>query len=53
MGNNPDRDRVRDEWVEGEAVKTLRLAAVDVLKDEEAVMRFILAECEARTRPDN
>ena len=47
-GDRPERDAVRDRWLRAAGIETLRIAAVDVLDDADAVVRWILAEAGAR-----
>ena len=47
-GNQPTHDAVRDEYFERSSIRTLRIVAVDVLKDLDAVMRWIEGEAIAR-----
>ena len=47
-GDRPTRDEVRDRWLGAAGIATLRVAAVDVLKDADAVVRWIVAEASAR-----
>ena len=44
-GDQPERDAKRDAWVASRGVRTLRIAAADVLTDLDAVTRLIVAEC--------
>ena len=44
-GDQPQYDAKRDIWVAGKGIRTLRIAAVDVLQDLDAVTRLIVAEC--------
>ena len=37
MGNQPIRDEVRDAWLAGQGIVTIRIAAKDVLADAEGV----------------
>lgn len=37
MGNQPARDWVRDAWLAGQGIETIRIAANDVLVDAESV----------------
>jgi len=46
-GDQPQRDLERDAWVAGKQIRTLRIAAADVLKDLDAVTRLIVFECGA------
>ena len=48
MGDRPQRDAVRDRWLEGSGFATLRIAAGDVLSNCEGVVRAIVAKCGAR-----
>ena len=47
-GDRPQRDEARDEWLRFAGVQTLRIAAVDVLNDADAVLRYVVAEAKAR-----
>ncbi len=47
MGDNIPRDRARDQWLEQQGVRVLRVAAADVLNDLDAVVRSIVATCGA------
>ena len=47
-GERPDRDAARDAWFAGAKIHTLRIGAVDVLRDLDAVVRLILLEAAAR-----
>jgi very-short-patch-repair endonuclease len=44
-GDQPQRDAERDAWVAGQGIRTLRIAAIDVMNDLDAVTRLIVAEC--------
>ncbi|HEX7693574.1 MAG TPA: DUF559 domain-containing protein [Sphingomonas sp.] len=44
-GDQPQRDTERDVWVAGKGIRTLRIAAVEVLRNLDAVTRLIVAEC--------
>lgn len=44
-GDQPQRDAKRDAWVMDRGIRTLRVAAADVLADLDAVTRLIVAEC--------
>jgi very-short-patch-repair endonuclease len=48
MGDNPARDVRRDGWLAEQGVRTLRIAAEEVLCDLEPVIRFIEVECATR-----
>jgi len=41
-GDQPERDAVRDEWLRLRRVRVLRIKAVDVLQDLDAVVRHII-----------
>ncbi|MBX9796257.1 endonuclease domain-containing protein [Sphingomonas sp.] len=46
--DRPARDAVRDAWFADRGIATLRLAAADVLRDLDAVVRGIVAQACAR-----
>ena len=45
------KDEARDEWLANQGFLTMRIAAADVLRDLDAVMRGIVARCEVATQP--
>ena len=47
-GNQPERDAVRDRWLQSAGIATLRIQAVDVLQDADAVLRWIVSEATRR-----
>jgi very-short-patch-repair endonuclease len=47
-GDRPQRDAARDQWLSSEGIDTLRISAIDLLKDADAVLRWILTEAKAR-----
>jgi very-short-patch-repair endonuclease len=47
-GNRPERDAARDEWLQSAGIETLRVPAVDLLKDADAVLQWIMAKAAAR-----
>jgi len=47
-GDRPQRDELRDASFENAGIKTLRIAATDVLRDADAVVRWIIVEAQAR-----
>jgi very-short-patch-repair endonuclease len=47
-GDRPERDARRDAWLEERGVATLRIAAVDVMRNLEGVLQHILATIAAR-----
>ena len=51
MGDNPQRDVRRDAWLVAQGIRTLRVAASNVLQDLEAVTRGVLCVCEERAPP--
>jgi very-short-patch-repair endonuclease len=44
-GDEPRRDAARDALLQREGFRVVRIAARDVLRDMDAVLRFILANC--------
>jgi very-short-patch-repair endonuclease len=44
-GDQPRRDAARDESLKREGFRVMRIAARDVLRDMDAVLQFILADC--------
>ena len=48
MGDNPMRDMRRDAWLEEQGIRTLRIAAEEVLRDLEPVVRLIEQQCASR-----
>jgi very-short-patch-repair endonuclease len=42
MGDRPERDAVRDEWLQTRQIKVVRFAASDVLNDTERVAQSIV-----------
>ena len=48
MGNNPERDQIRDRRLEGMGFQMLRIAARDVLGNLEGVLTFISTTCAGR-----
>jgi very-short-patch-repair endonuclease len=47
-GNRPARDAARDRWLLEVGIETMRIPAVDILRDLEAVIRGIMSEARAR-----
>ena len=45
MGDNPERDRMRDDWLVERGIATLRIPATDILADAIAVAEGIIALC--------
>ena len=50
-GNRPERDENRDRWLREHGIEVLRIAASDVLKDMNAVTRFIAARANPLHQP--
>jgi very-short-patch-repair endonuclease len=48
MGSQPARDEQRDSWLESQGMATLRIEAVDVLKDPDVVADMIVDTAIAR-----
>ena len=48
FGDRPERDAARDSWLQEAGIKTLRVAASDVLSDADAVMNWIVSEARLR-----
>ncbi len=49
MGDNPARDARRDAWIAERGIRTLRVAAEEILRDIEPVMILIEETCASRT----
>ncbi len=47
-GERPTRDGTRDQWLRAAGIETLRIPAVDVLSDIDAVLRWIITESHGR-----
>ncbi|HEX5184840.1 MAG TPA: endonuclease domain-containing protein [Allosphingosinicella sp.] len=45
MGDNPERDEDRDEWLEKHGFRVLRIPARELVGDVEPAVRSILAHC--------
>ena len=48
MGDRPERDGKRDAMLTDLGFETLRIAAVDVLKNLDGVLQYVIASCESR-----
>ena len=48
MGNRPERDEARDEYLGGEGIEVLRIPATDVLKSPEDVAEMLVRYCLAK-----
>ncbi|MEG3145055.1 endonuclease domain-containing protein [Sphingomonas sp. RT2P30] len=44
-GDRPERDIVRDAWCAGQGMRVMRIAALDVMQDLDAVSRAIMSAC--------
>jgi len=44
-GDRPERDAARDEWCAQQGMRVLRIAAIDVMRDLDAVSRAIMSAC--------
>jgi very-short-patch-repair endonuclease len=51
LGDNPQRDEARDQWLARQGISTLRIDALDVRNNLEGVLVFILERCSERTPP--
>jgi very-short-patch-repair endonuclease len=47
-GDQPQRDMARDQWLRSAGIETLRIPAVDILNDADAVLRWVIAEATER-----
>jgi very-short-patch-repair endonuclease len=47
-GNRPERDEARNQWLRSAGIETARIPAVELLKDADAVLRWVVAEAQAR-----
>jgi very-short-patch-repair endonuclease len=45
MGDHPDRDASRDQWLRDRGLRVIRFTAVDVMKDLHSVITAILHDC--------
>ena len=45
MGDRPERDCARDQWLRKQGLRVIRFAAADVMKDLESVVTAILRAC--------
>jgi very-short-patch-repair endonuclease len=50
-GDRPERDAARDAWVLAQGFDTMRIPAVEVLKNMEGVLVSIVEECRKRINP--
>ena len=49
MGSNPQRDERRDAWLAEQGIRTIRIPAVEILRDIEPVLQLIELECTSRS----
>lgn len=47
-GNRPERDAARDQWMSDKGIDTLRIPAIEVLKNLEGVLIGIIGKARAR-----
>jgi very-short-patch-repair endonuclease len=47
-GDQPLRDSSRDAWLHSAGIETLRIPAVELLNDADAVLRWVVTEAKAR-----
>src|SRR5437868_5030490 len=45
MGEHPERDIRRDQWLRGRGLRVLRFNATDVMRDTQSVVTAILVDC--------
>jgi very-short-patch-repair endonuclease len=45
MGDRPERDYARDQWLRKQGLRVIRFAAADIMKDLESVVTTILQAC--------
>jgi very-short-patch-repair endonuclease len=50
MGDHPERDAARDQYVAAHGVKTVRIPAADVLRDSVEVANSVIQLCLARMK---
>jgi very-short-patch-repair endonuclease len=43
-GDRPQRDCVRDEWLQSAGIETLRISAAEILQDADAALRWIVSK---------
>lgn len=47
-GDRPQHDEARDRWLQTAGIETLRIPAAELLRDADAVLRWILDEAASR-----
>ncbi len=50
-GDRPEKDSARDAWLAEAGIETMRIPAIEVLHDLEAVLRAVLAQARDRLPP--
>ncbi len=50
-GDRPQRDEHRTEWLKGQNVEVLRIAAKDVLKEPDEIADAVIRFCSERVNP--
>ena len=45
MGDRPERDAMRDQWLTSQGMRVLRFVATDVIRDRQSVISAILLAC--------
>ncbi|MDF2387128.1 DUF559 domain-containing protein [Nostoc ellipsosporum NOK] len=48
FGDGPERDARRDAWLAASGIRTMRVPAIEILRDADAVLRGIIAEARSR-----
>ena len=48
FGDNPANDHSRDRWLANSGIRTVRIAARDVLRNLDGALQLILLECRAK-----
>jgi len=51
MGDRPQRDEVRTEWLNGAGIEVLRIPAMEVLADPDAIADALVRFCDDRLKP--
>ena len=51
MGDRPQRDETRTEWLQSQGVEVLRIPAKDVLADPDSVADALLRSCISKAKP--
>jgi very-short-patch-repair endonuclease len=48
LGDRPVRDKARDQWLAGQGIEVMRVAASDVMRDAEGVAGWVWARVEGK-----